>query len=121
MSSYRAQQTRTPSLSFWLVALWLAFSPPAQAASSVALGAGNSASARIDFRIVIPGRLHLSVARSAGGAAVLNASVYSLKGQIAVGSSVDQGQSGVATLGQSGVVKTTDIAATSGIYTIASP
>jgi len=121
MSSYRARLPRTLSLTLCITAASLAFSPLTRAASSMAIGAGNSASASIDFRIVIPARLQLNLDETADGRAMLSASVYSRKGQIAINSRDDREQSGLATLGQDGIIKRTRFEANQGVYTVASP
>ena len=111
----------TAAFSFLLMTLCLAISPTAHATSSTAMGAGNAASASIDFRIVIPARLHLNLDQAADGRTMLSASVYSRKGQIAINSRDDLEQSGLATLGQDGVIKRTRFEADEGVYTVASP
>ena len=121
MSSYPAGHRLTSFLAPWLAAVLLACSPLVQAASSVAVGSGSRASVGLNFRIVIPDRLELSVSEALDGPTTLSAEMYSRRGPLMVSVDDGRGETALADRGEGDILKTSTVEARGGVYTIASP
>jgi len=120
MSSYAAHRN-LPALLLLALASLLGFSPSLWADSATAAGNGASASASLNFRIVIPGRLRLSVGDAVDGQSTLNVHMHSRRGPLTINADDGAGGSALARLGDGDILKTASMQTRGGIYTVASP